>query len=148
MKAKLGFTWVSLGDTIGDTKGENMMAKSITTFADWVRQRRRTLDLTQAELASRIGCAVVTLRKIEQATRRPSHQLAGLLAQHLAIPAIQQEQFLRMARGEYVEKTAPDPSALHPPVLSAGSGRSKQFCSLRGPRAGTGRPGDAPEIGP
>jgi transcriptional regulator with XRE-family HTH domain len=92
-----------------------MMPKSITTFADWVRQRRRTLDLTQAELASRIGCAVVTLRKIEQATRRPSLQLAGLLAQHLAIPAIQQEQFLRLARGEYVEKTAPEPNALHPP---------------------------------
>lgn len=40
----------------------------ITTFEDWVHQRRKALDMTQAELAARVGCATVTIKKIEQAT--------------------------------------------------------------------------------
>ena len=34
-------------------------------FGQHVRQRRRALDLTQDELARRVGCAAITLRKIE-----------------------------------------------------------------------------------
>ena len=33
-------------------------------FGVFVRQRRRELDLTQDELARRVGCAAITLRKI------------------------------------------------------------------------------------
>ncbi len=48
-----------------------------TAFDDWVRQRRKALDMTQAELAAQVGCAVVTIKKIEQATRHPSRQMAN-----------------------------------------------------------------------
>ncbi len=75
---------------------------SITSFDDWVRQRRKALDLTQAELAAQVGCALVTIKKIEQATRRPSRQMAELLAEALAIPATERETFLRLARHQYV----------------------------------------------
>ncbi len=35
------------------------------SFGEWVRQRRHILDLTQQELADRVGCARITLRRIE-----------------------------------------------------------------------------------
>ena len=74
----------------------------ITSFDDWIRQRRKALDMTQAELAARVGCAVVTIKKIEQATRRPSRQMAELLAEALAIPKAERDVFLRLARHQYV----------------------------------------------
>lgn len=46
------------------------------TFGEWLRRRRRELDLTQQELAQRVGCTVSTLRKIE-AGEPPSLQRAG-----------------------------------------------------------------------
>ncbi len=35
------------------------------SFGAWVRRRRKALDLTQAALAQRVGCAEVTIRKLE-----------------------------------------------------------------------------------
>jgi predicted ATPase len=48
------------------------------------------------------GCAPITVQKIERDERRPSVQLAQLLAQHLQIPQTEQENFVRRARGEFV----------------------------------------------
>ena len=78
----------------------------ITPFDEWVRQRRKALDMTQAELAAWIGCAAVTIKKIEQARRRPSRQMAELLAEALAIPQAERDIFLRLARHEYVTPAA------------------------------------------
>jgi len=69
-------------------------------FGEWLRQRRTALDLTRAELARCAGCSVSALRKIEAGDRRPSKQLAGLLAGCLHIPADEQTTFVRSARGE------------------------------------------------
>jgi len=38
----------------------------VQTFGEWIKQRRKTFDLTQEELARRVGCATSTLKKIEQ----------------------------------------------------------------------------------
>lgn len=35
-----------------------------TTFGLWLRQQRRQLDWTQAELAQRVGYSVATIRKL------------------------------------------------------------------------------------
>lgn len=56
------------------------------SFGRWLTRRRQTLRLQRTELASRIGCAVVTLHKIELDERRPSRQLAERLAMQLALP--------------------------------------------------------------
>ncbi|MEZ4731561.1 MAG: helix-turn-helix domain-containing protein [Caldilineaceae bacterium] len=69
------------------------------TFSQWIKQRRRTLDLTQSELAARIGCSVSTLQKFEEGRRRPSKQMAALLTTHLEIPAAQKPAFMLAARG-------------------------------------------------
>ena len=74
----------------------------IVSFGDWVRQRRKALGLTQAALAKQVGCAVVTVKKIEQDERRPSLQIAHLLADRLAVPQTVRDDFIKMARGQYV----------------------------------------------
>ncbi len=69
-------------------------------FSEWLKRRRKALDMTQNELAKRAGCSVSALRKIERGDRRPSKQLAGLLAKALEIPEQEQQTFIRIARGE------------------------------------------------
>ncbi|MCB0071760.1 MAG: helix-turn-helix transcriptional regulator, partial [Caldilineaceae bacterium] len=73
--------------------------QATASFGYWVRRQRMALDLTQADLARAVGCATVTISKIERDERRPSQQMAELLAQHLAVPAEEHERFLAMARG-------------------------------------------------
>ncbi len=79
-------------------------------FGEWLKFRRRELDLTQAELAQRAGCSVPALRKIEAGDRRPSKQLAELLARSLEIPSEEQITFIKVARGELsVERLSVSP---------------------------------------
>ncbi|MBK8784738.1 MAG: helix-turn-helix domain-containing protein [Anaerolineales bacterium] len=72
------------------------------TFGSYVRQRRREMDLTQEELARRVGCAAITLRKIEADDLRPSVQIAERLAA-LAIPLDDRAEFVRRARAVHPE---------------------------------------------
>jgi predicted ATPase/transcriptional regulator with XRE-family HTH domain len=71
-------------------------------FGDWLKRRRKALDLTQEELAKSAGCSVGALRKIEMGERKPSKQLAGLLAKALKISTEEQTTFVRVARGELI----------------------------------------------
>jgi ribosome-binding protein aMBF1 (putative translation factor) len=50
------------------------------SFGQELRELRRALDLTQAELANRVGCGVNAIRKLEAEERRPSRDLATRLA--------------------------------------------------------------------
>src|SRR5258706_11595367 len=70
------------------------------SFGDWLRQRRRALDLTQEELAQQVGCSAITLRKLEAEERRPSKQIAERLAEVLNVAPYEHEAFLRFARGD------------------------------------------------
>jgi predicted ATPase/transcriptional regulator with XRE-family HTH domain len=72
----------------------------VVTFGEWLKQRRKQLDLTQEALAGQVGCSTATLKKIEAGDRRPSRQIAELLARHLRLPAEQHATFVRVARGE------------------------------------------------
>lgn len=72
---------------------------TFTSIGQWIRQQRKLLDLTQAQLAEQVGCALVTIKKIEQETRRPSPEMAELLAKQLGVPQAERTQFLRLARG-------------------------------------------------
>ncbi|MCB0072665.1 MAG: AAA family ATPase [Caldilineaceae bacterium] len=110
----------------------------ITAFDDWIRRRRKALDLTQAQLAARVGCAVVTIKKIEQATRRPSQQMAELLADALAIPEAERALFLRMARHEYVAPSAL-PTIVQDATADADAAPAAAFLEWRGPSPFVGR---------
>lgn len=84
--------------TILIIKMENQYSPVV--FCEWLKRRRKALDMSQGELANRAGCSVSALRKIEQGERRPSKQLAELLAKALEIPEEYQSTFIRVARGE------------------------------------------------
>jgi predicted ATPase/transcriptional regulator with XRE-family HTH domain len=70
------------------------------SFGDWLRQRRKALDLTQDELARQVGCSAITLRKLEAEERRPSKQIAERLAEVLQVAVEERPAFLRFARGD------------------------------------------------
>ena len=73
---------------------------SAISFGTWIKRRRKALDLTQQQLAERVGCSISLIFKIESDERRPSRQIADLLAQHLEIPPDQRDLFLKVARQE------------------------------------------------
>lgn len=70
------------------------------SFGNWLQRRRRGLGLTQTELAQQLGCAPITLRKIEAEDRRPSLTIAQRMAQCLHVSPEQHNTFMRFARGE------------------------------------------------
>jgi predicted ATPase/DNA-binding XRE family transcriptional regulator len=72
----------------------------IFSFGVWVRRRRKSLDLTQEALASLVGCAVITIKKIEHDERRPSRLMAERLADSLSLSNGERSAFLQIALAE------------------------------------------------
>ncbi len=70
----------------------------ILSFGQWLKARRKALDLTQEDLAQRIACALITIQKMEADERRPSKQIAALLAHELSVPSEERAAFIRFAR--------------------------------------------------
>ena len=70
------------------------------SFGVLVRRRRKALDLTQRALAHRVGCAEVTIQKIEAEERRPSTDVAQRLADAFGLTDQPRAAFLRRARGQ------------------------------------------------
>jgi len=68
------------------------------SFGQWLKQRRKALDLTQDEFARRVGCAVSMLQKIEADERRPSPQMAEALSKALGVAPDKFLAFIEFAR--------------------------------------------------
>lgn len=88
-----------------------------TSFGTWISRRRQSLGLTRERLAARAGCSVSALRKIEGDERRPSLQLAELLADCLQIAPTARPLFVKVARGHTSAEhlAEPDASSVGPP---------------------------------
>ncbi len=84
------------------------------SFGRWLHWRRHTLDLTQDALARRVGCSLVTIRKLEADERRPSVQIAARLADSLEVMAADRLALIAFARAE----APPDASFAPPPAGS------------------------------
>lgn len=69
------------------------------SFGRWLRRRRRALDLTQKALANQVGCAEITVRRMEADTYKPSKELGFVLLEKLGIPELERDQWIRFARG-------------------------------------------------
>jgi predicted ATPase/transcriptional regulator with XRE-family HTH domain len=80
--------------------GEVIALTTVHSFGSLVRRQRKALDLTQAALAQRVGCAESLIRKIEAEERRPSRQVAERLAEALQIIPEERRLFVQVARGE------------------------------------------------
>ncbi|MEP7188753.1 MAG: protein kinase, partial [Roseiflexaceae bacterium] len=68
------------------------------SFGRRLKDLRRERDLTQDELARQVGCALITIKKIEAEERRPSRQIVERMLRILAIPPEDQVAFLHLAR--------------------------------------------------
>jgi WD40 repeat protein/serine/threonine protein kinase/DNA-binding XRE family transcriptional regulator len=112
------------------------------SFGKIVKEYRFALGLTQAELSIRVGCATITIRKIEADQLRPSYQIAEILARALNIPQEDQNNFVRLARTGLRDTPTPSPIPI-PPLLPEEigekdlSGRAVRGYAL-GERIGTG----------
>ena len=71
------------------------------TFGEWLKRRRKSVGLTQEQLAQQLSCSTIALRKIEAEERRPSLQIVERLAKIFKIPQNEQTAFLRFARGDW-----------------------------------------------
>ncbi|MEM7331630.1 MAG: ABC transporter substrate-binding protein [Chloroflexota bacterium] len=74
----------------------------IVSFGGWVQKRRNQLRYSRTALAKLVICSPDTIKKIERDERRPSLEIAELLAEHLQVPETAYANFIRLARGEYV----------------------------------------------
>ena len=102
------------------------------SFGEWLRQRRRMLDLTQQELADQVGCARITLRRIESRALKPSKELAQILLEKLGIPEIERPRWVHYARGladfpsRSVDSSPSKPLTNLPASLTSFIGREKE----------------------
>jgi transcriptional regulator with XRE-family HTH domain len=71
-----------------------------TAFGLWLKQQRQARKLPREELAAAIDCSEVEIVKIEGGTRRPSHQLAELLAAYFGGPATEWPAGAAFARAD------------------------------------------------
>jgi predicted ATPase/DNA-binding XRE family transcriptional regulator len=71
------------------------------SFGEWLKRQRMGRGWTRGQLAHQVGCAVITLRKIEAEERHPSAQIVERLAEIFNIPKSEQSSFLKYARGDW-----------------------------------------------
>jgi predicted ATPase/DNA-binding XRE family transcriptional regulator len=93
------------------------------SFGEWVRRRRKGLDITQQELARRVGCSVSAIFKIEADQRRPSLQVAELLADNLQISPEQRPSFIKIARQQKAVTALDSIQPLPEPIPQSASNR-------------------------
>jgi predicted ATPase/DNA-binding XRE family transcriptional regulator len=74
------------------------MPESIS-FGTWLRKQRRALDLTQKAFADMVGCAEITVRRMEAGEYKPSSELALVLFEKLGISEPERPHWVRFARG-------------------------------------------------
>jgi len=113
------------------------------SFGEWLKRRRKSVGLTQEQLAQQLNCSTITLRKIESEERRPSAQIVERLTEIFNIPSNEQTAFLRFARGDW--KSAPSaegeevpwrassvsPRSNLPASLTSLIGREQELASIR-----------------
>src|SRR5262245_30486106 len=68
------------------------------TFGGWLKQRRKEAGITQDRLAERLAFSSAMLWKMEADERRPSSQIAQLLAVYFHVPEGEREAFVTFAR--------------------------------------------------
>jgi predicted ATPase/transcriptional regulator with XRE-family HTH domain len=89
------------------------------SFGRQLKQLRKAHDLTQADLARRVGCAEVTIQKIETGALRPSRQIASRLADEFGLDSQERAAFVEAARTEGLVVLSPSTTALAAPTSSS-----------------------------
>jgi len=98
------------------------------SFGEWLKRQRMGRGLTQEQLARQIGCAAITLRKIEAEERKPSAEIVDQLINILEIPQSEKDNFLKFARGDWTK--APGENSTTKPWQATKSTRTNLPTSL------------------
>lgn len=103
------------------------------SFGQVLKHHRKARDLTQRQLADLVGCATVTIQRIEQGRLRASSQIIRRLAAIFELPADECVQFQRLARTgtRTVEPTSA--ASFHVPLptpLTPLIGRSREVAAV------------------
>ena len=69
------------------------------SFGAWLYQQRCASDRARKSLAGQVGCAEITLRRIENGTLKPSKALALILLEKLGISRNDPLHWVQFARG-------------------------------------------------
>lgn len=104
------------------------MQRVTHSFAQLAKSKRKTLGLTQLQLAQKMNCSLSLVRKIESGERLPTRQIAGLMAQALCKTNAEREAFIKMAAATGEMVVAPNPV---PSPLTALLGRETDMAALR-----------------
>ncbi len=108
-------------------------------FGEWLKRQRKAGGLTQEQLADKVGCSAIAIRKFEAEERRPSEQIANRLVQIFEIPEKEQAAFLRFTRGNWsstpeIKTASPWVQTTKrsnlPAALSSFIGREKELTDL------------------
>lgn len=112
------------------------------SFGYWLRRQRLARDLRQDELATQLGIATVTLRKLESDARRPSLQVVTRVAAVFDLDAEQSDRLRQVARADLsplalplsdkpvVSASAPTPRHNLPAPPNAFIGRAQPLANL------------------
>jgi predicted ATPase len=103
-------------------------------FGPWLKQLRTSRDLTQEELATQVGCAVETIRKLEAGVRRPSKEIAHRLAEVLFADQNKRQRFVERARGLNQDVSSSSVSSQRhnlPAQLTSFIGREREVAEVR-----------------
>lgn len=99
-------------------------------FGLWLKQRRRSLGMSQQDLAQQVGCSAALIRKLESGERRTSRQIAELLAHSLNVRDEERSEFLQFARGRQVSTPTQTFSIAAAHVLSPLTRREREILRL------------------
>src|SRR4030095_16934605 len=92
-------SWYKKLDSVSSSKEPRAMDdQALLSFGLWIKRRRKALALTQDALASLVGCSKDLIVKIEGDARRPSREIAALLATQLQLAPEERDDFIRCAR--------------------------------------------------
>ncbi len=97
-----------------------------SSFGVWLYKQRRALDLSRQAFADQVGCAEVTVRRIEGGTLKPSKELADIILEKLGVPASERSQWIAFARGVSGFPYPSLPKSNLPAVLTSFVGREKE----------------------
>src|SRR5262245_1856544 len=84
-----------------------MDEQALLSLGLWIKRRRKALDLTQDALAARVGCSKELIVKIEGDSRRPSREIAALLAAQLELAAEERGALIPCVRATYPSAAPP-----------------------------------------